>query len=94
VNPTTITIAIAFPKHEDDRAKLRAKLPGVPLPAIYEGGEDRPCPRCGVVLNVGPRVVASGVTAYCVPCAYVLTRGMRHETVSLDNPDSEPERLA
>lgn len=88
-------IAFAFPKHEADRQKIRDIMPGMPLTAIYKDGVDRPCPKCGITLNVGPRVAASGYTVYCPLCLVQFMRenggsgefGVMH----LGNPDSKPE---
>ena len=81
-------IGVAFPKHEADRQRLRALKPGAPLPAIYADGVDRPCADCGLLLNVGPRLAATGVPVICPLC--VVRRG-GGDIVHLGNPDSKPE---
>lgn len=91
-----IKIAIAFPKYEADRARIRAMVPpgGPKMPAIYEDGEDRPCVGCKVILNVGPRVAATGVPVYCIVCATRLMQDVGVDTYgiqSLNNPASRDE---
>jgi hypothetical protein len=92
---TRPTIAIAFPKHEADREKFRALVAGPngpKLPAIYEFGVDRPCAKCEMVLNVGPRVAATGVPVYCLFCAMsLMTEGDTVALTNLGNPDSKDE---
>lgn len=88
-------IGLAFPKHEADRARLRAlwrDLP--PMPAIYEDGEDRRCALCPMILNVGPRVAASGVVVVCLECLVKVTGddAVALTMVNLNNPNSKPEQ--
>jgi hypothetical protein len=87
----TVVIAIAFPKHEADRARLRRLVPK-PLPAIYVDGEDRPCAKCGMLLNVGPRVAATSAVVYCPECGVGLA-GRDADLIELGNPDSRDEEL-
>ena len=90
-----IMIAYAFPKHEADRARLRAKLPGVPLTAIYKEGVDMPCGKCGMVLNVGPRVAAilakTPMLLCCPWCVVKVSREMEFDIMHMGNPDSKFE---
>lgn len=83
-------IGLGFPKYEADRAKLR-RLSSEPLPAIYKDGVDKPCTICGVMLNVGPRVNATGFDVYCPICATLKTTGAGYDVITLNNPDSKPE---
>jgi hypothetical protein len=84
--------AIAFPVRETDRAILRREFPGVPLPALYTDGIERPCRSCAMPLNVGPRIASLGCAVYC-PWCILRVPGVTDATViDLGNPASTPER--
>jgi len=93
-NEPQLTIAFAMPKLEFDRERLRRQLPGVPLVAIYKDGVDKPCARCAMTLNVGPRVAATGIAVYCPWCVMKVMQQEHIEiadTLSLGKPDSKFE---
>jgi hypothetical protein len=81
--------AVAFPKRHADRERLRAIL--LPLPALYPDGIERPCAKCGMVLDVGPRLAAHGYDVLLCPWHLAELAPGSAFTVSLGNPDSKFE---
>lgn len=91
-----IHIALGFPLHTEDRARLRARFEGHALPAIVPDSTALPCMRCGMTLAVGPRTaarVSNGERLACPDCITVLIAEMGGEwrTENLGNPDSKLE---
>lgn len=94
-------LAVAFPKREADRARLRVLMEGTgaQIPALYPHGIERPCMDCAMVLDVGPRVVAQlhehqdTARLYCPICVakYLVEDASPLTMVNLGNPDSRPE---
>ena len=85
-------IAIAFPIADAQRDLLRRIAPEITLPTLYrDGAENRPCVSCGMTLNVGPRVLASGLPLYCVICARYMvdSLGATHTVLNLST-DTNP----
>jgi hypothetical protein len=87
-------LAIAFPYADAQRELLRKVMPDHRLPSLYrEGAEDRPCTRCGMRLNVGPRLLAllhtqPGLLIYCPICGTAETHGEPTDVMHLGNPES------
>jgi hypothetical protein len=87
-------IAVAFPVAEAQRALLRSMAPDTPLPALYENGaKNLPCAECGMTLNVGPRLQATGLPIYCLICATHMAKQTRTQidVQHLGNPESKTE---
>jgi hypothetical protein len=93
-------LALAFPKRESDRARLRSWLRAhtdVRMPALYPHGIERACMTCGMVLDVGPRLAAllaerqDGITLVCPLCVPSEAAQRKLQVQHLGNPDSRPE---
>lgn len=86
----TEVIALAWPVNPVERAKIK-KLAGPNMP-WYDDGEERWCAGgCGMLLNVGPRLVAAGATAYCPYCAVKKFKEMDADSATimhLGNPNA------
>lgn len=87
-------VALAWPVNPVERAKIKALMPNHEAPPWYDDGEERFCAGgCEMLLNVGPRLVASRVTVYCPYCAIKKMNGMDAVDMGhLGNPNARHDK--